>query len=201
MPYIRLGEASQELGVSNQTLRKWVDDGKIPSKLSPGGQRMVDLDSYLNGKEISDDLENPKLKIFYCRVSSRKQQDDLERQVSLAKSLYPDHQIISDIGSGINWKRKGLLSIIEKVTNHEIDEVVIFHKDRLARFGYELIDQIFKMNNVTLKVHDGSEGSIYKSPEEELAEDLMAVATVFSCRQMGKRRYQKKLKLVPTQND
>ena len=106
--------------------------------------------------------------------------------------MYPDHQIISDVGSGINWKRKGLLGIIKKITNRQVSEVVVFHRDRLARFGYELLEQIFKINDVTLRVHEGSEGHIYKSPEEELAEDLMAVVTVFSCRQMGKRRYKKK---------
>ena len=104
----------------------------------------------------------------------------------MAKENYPTYEIISDIGSGINWKRRGFQSLLERVNRGDIEEVVVFHKDRMARFGFDLVESIFKLNNTELKIHEREEN---KSCEEELAEDLMSIVTHFSCRQMGKRRY------------
>jgi hypothetical protein len=113
----------------------------------------------------------------------------MERQVAHMQEKYPEHHIIKDVGSGINWKRKGLITILQGTFQGRIKEVVVAHRDRLTRFGYELLDYIFKYHRVKLVVLD--EG-IYKSPEQELAEDLLAITHIFSCRQMGKRRYVRK---------
>jgi predicted site-specific integrase-resolvase len=192
MRFLKIGDASKELCISIQTLRKWIDEDKIPHRKTPGGHRLIDIDAYIEGKTklITPETEGRK-SVFYCRVSSSKQRDDLERQVSLAQEKYPNHEIIKDIGSGISWKRKGILSVLEGVMRGEIKEVVVFHRDRLCRFGYDLIEFIFKSNNASLVVHDDLSEE-HKSTEQELAEDLMAIVTVFSCRQMGKRRYRTK---------
>lgn len=185
--YIKIGDAAKELGVSIQVIRRWVDGGRIPFIRTPGNQRLVDITKF--GEKSEEEKLEERISIFYCRVSSKKQEDDLERQVSLAQEKYPKHTIIKDVGSGINWKRKGLRSILERVMRREVKEVVVFHRDRLCRFGYELVDFIFSKNNTKLLVHE--EGDL-KSATEELAEDVMAIIHVFSCRQMGRRKYQNK---------
>lgn len=192
MRFLKIGDASKELGICQQTLRKYIDQDKIPHRTTPGGHRLVDVDAYLEGKSkqtvvIKDDN---RTNVFYCRVSSKKQNDDLERQVEFARKEYPNHEIVKDIGSGINWKRRGFQSLLARITRREIKEVVIFHRDRISRFGYELVESIFSLNDTVLKVHDKSE--THKSSEEDLADDLMAIVTVFACRQMGKRRYKLK---------
>ena len=183
--YTKIGDAAKELGVSIQIIRRWIDRGELPFIKTPGRHRLVDITNF------GEKSEEPKdgVSIFYCRVSSKKQEDDLERQVSLAKEKYPEHNIIKDIGSGINWKRKGLRSILERVMRGEVKEVVVFHKDRLCRFGFELLEFIFSKNNTRIVV---SEEKDHKSAEEELAKDVMDIIHVFSCRQMGKRKYQNK---------
>ena len=85
-----------------------------------------------------------KRKICYCRVSSRKQIEDLNRQIELMKITYPTYEIIKDIGSGLNYNRPGLLKIINYAMEGEIEEVIVAYKDRLTRFGYELIEYIIK---------------------------------------------------------
>lgn len=196
MRFLRIGDASKELGISIETLRRWTDKGKIPHKTSPGGHRFIDVDAYLEGKETIFDTPEPdtrKASVVYCRVSSAKQKDDLERQVALAKEKFPKHEVVSDIGSGLNWRRKGLLSLLERVMRREIKEVVVFHRDRLCRFGFELVEFIIKTNKAELLVLDsddtGKKKAIGKSDEQELADDILAIVSVFACRQMGKRRY------------
>lgn len=125
--------------------------------------------------------------IGYCRVSSSKQKDDLQRQVdSMEKylnSLDTEYEIIQDVGSGINYKKKGLRYLIEKITNKEVSKVVVFYKDRLLRFGFELVEYFAELNDCEIEVLDNVE----KSDEQELVEDLIQIVTVFSCRLQGKR--------------
>jgi len=197
MRFLRIGDASKEIGIGIGALRKWIDKDRIPHRISPGGQRLVDVDAYFEGKTKfgQENLEDKRESVFYCRVSSNHQKDDLKRQIDSAKSKFPNHKIIKDIGSGINWKRKGLLTLLEKLMRREIKEIVVFHKDRLARFGFELIEFIAETNDAKILVLDDDSGekeTVFKSAEQELAEDLMAIVTVFSCRQMGKRRYVRK---------
>jgi predicted site-specific integrase-resolvase len=189
MRFLKIGEAAKELKICQQTLRKYIDQDKIPHKITPGGQRLVDVDAYLEGKtkRETDTKDDTRVKIFYCRVSSKKQSDDLERQAELARKEYPNHEIIKDVGSGINWKRRGFQSLLARVSRQEVEEIIVFHRDRISRFGYDLVETICHLHDTILKVHDKSE--IHKSSEEELAEDLMAIISNLSYGKMGKGKY------------
>jgi putative resolvase len=181
---VRIGIIAKHYGVSTQCIRKWNKDGKLESIRTKGGTRLFDISKLVKDETISD-----KAKIFYCRVSSLKQKPDLERQTELAKEKYPEHEIISDVGSGLNWKRKGLKKILAKSLRGEISEIVIFHKDRLCRFGYEILEYILGLHNTNLIVHEPDD-KIVKSKIEELSEDLLAITHIFSCSYYGSRRYE-----------
>ena len=126
--------------------------------------------------------------IGYARVSSKKQSDDLERQVNNIKEYlsnnYETFDIITDIGSGINYNKPGLLKLIEKINKKEVDLIVVLYKDRLLRFGFELVKYFAELNNVKIEVLD----KIDKNQDQELVEDLVQIITVFSCKIQGKRK-------------
>ena len=107
-------KACQILSCSTETLRRWDKQNKIKTFRTPGGHRRYNVNEYLNSSSNKDKNILQQKKICYCRVSSKKQMDDLERQKDYNKQRYPHHEVISDIGSGLNWKRKGLLSILEQ---------------------------------------------------------------------------------------
>ena len=125
--------------------------------------------------------------IGYCRVSSSKQKDDLERQIENVKTYMIakgySFEIIKDIGSGINYNKKGLNKLIEMITNNEIEKIVVLYKDRLLRFGFELIENICNRYNCSIEIIDNAP----KTEEQELVEDLVQIITVFSCKLQGKR--------------
>ena len=182
-------EVKKILRVSDTTLHRWVEEHKIRAIRTPAGQRRYyssDIQNILNG----DQNPSQKQKIAYCRVSSFKQMDDLERQQSLFRSQFPRHELVTDIGSGINWKRKGLRSILERAMQGHLSEVVVAHRDRLCRFSFELLEWIFSSNGVKLVVLDKEEN---QSTSSELADDILSIIHVYSCRQMGKRRYHRKM--------
>lgn len=128
-----------------------------------------------------------RITIGYCRVSSNKQKDDLERQIENMK-LYLTAQgkpfeVISDIGSGINYKKKGLKELIKRISQNKVEKVVVLYKDRLLRFGFELVEYIASLYNCDVEIIDNTE----KSEQQELVEDLVQIITVFSCKLQGKR--------------
>lgn len=186
------------LGIHFQTLNNWEKNGKIECIRTPGGKRLYDLSLFLektkglkeSQKDEEDGKEIKKLKICYCRVSTLGQKNDLERQVTLMKEKYTDHIIIKDIGSGLNFKRKGLIKIIDLAINGEVEEVVIAYKDRLARFGYEMIEYIIE-NYSDGKITILNEVEL--SPTEEITKDLVTIINVFSARVNGLRKYKKKV--------
>jgi predicted site-specific integrase-resolvase len=112
--------------------------------------------------------------------------DDLERQKDFFRHNYPDHELVTDIGSGINWKRKGLQTILDKGLSGDISEVVVAHRDRLCRFAFDLIEGILEKKGVKLIVLDRE---TEQSENKELADDILSIIHVYSCRQMGRRRY------------
>ena len=135
---------------------------------------------------------NQRQNFLYSRVSSKKQLDDLSRQIEFLRQWERDRtrvdsfELISDIGSGINFKRKGIQTILDACLSRTIGSVVIAHRDRLSIFGFELIQSIIEKaggNVIVLDDHDN------KSSEQELAEDLLSIVQIFTCKQMGKRRY------------
>jgi len=115
-------------------------------------------------------IGGPKLKICYCRVSTYDQKEDLFRQVKYLKNKYPNHEVITDIGSGINFKRKGLLKLLDLAIENKLDGVVITYKDRLCRIGYDLIEYILKTYSNTKIIFENIEN---KSPQQQITEDLM----------------------------
>ena len=189
--FITVREASLLSGLSSQTIRKMVDSSQINSYKTPTGQRRLDLQSIQKFCGIvSDDKEISKIQkqnFIYARVSTKKQMDDLSRQLEFLKQpRYSKYTIITDIASGINFKRKGLSTILEACLQKTIGELVVAHRDRLCRFGFELIDKLVTMAGGKITVLDNSND---KTCEQELTEDLLAIIHVFSCRQMGRRSY------------
>ena len=184
--YYSINEFSKILGVSAQTLRNWDSNGKLhPHHTSSNGYRYYSHEQLNMIVNIKPNL-NRKI-IGYCRVSSNKQKDDLQRQIENMQ-LYLTAQgkpfeIISDIGSGINYKKKGLKELLKLITQNKVDKVVVLYKDRLLRFGFELIEYIASLYNCEIEIIDNT----VKSEQQELVEDLVQIITVFSCKLQGKR--------------
>jgi predicted site-specific integrase-resolvase len=190
--FVTTKEAKKTIGVTDYTLRKWADAKLFPSIRTPTGQRLYNISKYVesNKSGFGDDIETEeKKKIVYCRVSSVGQKDDLQRQVDYMQSKFPNHTCIKDIGSGINFKRKGLRTILELANKGMVSEVVVAYRDRLCRFAFELVQWFFQINGVKLVVlHEQMDSS----KESELAEDLLSIINVFNCRINGKRKYNKR---------
>lgn len=192
MEYLSTNTVSKKLGVTAQTLRNWDKEGKLkPAYVKSNGYRYYSLDdvlSFTQERKTKKDLNV----IGYARVSSKKQFDDLERQINnlntILKEKYTSFEIISDIGSGINYTKPGLRKLIEKINKKEVDLIIVLYKDRLVRFGFELIEYFAKLNNVKIEVLNKKN----KNEEQELVEDLVQIITVFSYRLQGKRKGQTK---------
>ena len=201
-------EASEKLGVHWQTLRNWEKQGKIKAIRSPGGKRYYDINNFIKdieNEEQNEDSENlknvieiNKKKICYCRVSSHSQKKELENQINYLKNKYPTHEILYDIGSGINFNRYNLKKIINYGINNELEELVISYKDRLCRIGYELIEHILiEYSNTKIVI----EKDDIKSPEKELTDDIIEIMTVFSSKLYGMRSYKLKEKKEETKEE
>ena len=182
---LSLSKARKHYGVSSSTLRRWADNGRIQSTRTAGGHRMF---------IVCNEQETEKERIIYCRVSSVKQKDDLVRQIKFLSDKFPQHKIVRDVGSGINFKRPGLLSLLGRVMQGRVREVVVSSKDRLCRFAFDLLQWICFRNGTQVVVLDNED----KSPDQEFTEDILAIMQVFSCRWNGKRRYSAK---VPCSED
>lgn len=187
MKYYTIHEFSKLVGKTPQTLRNWDKRGLlIPHHTGANGYRYYSHDQLKKVLNIKEDKKS-KVIIGYCRVSSYKQKDDLQRQVENMK-LYLDKQnknyeIIEDIGSGINYTKKGLRTLLRKIVNNEVEKVVVLYKDRLLRFGFELVEYIANLYGCEIEVIDSTE----KTEQQELVEDLVQIITVFSCKLQGKR--------------
>lgn len=183
--YMHIREAKRILGVCSQTLHSWDRQGKVRVVRLPSGTRYFHKEDVFNIAGIAAP-SIPKKNYLYVRVSSKKQEEDLERQKLFLRLKYPDYTVVADIGSGINWKRKGLQTILVTALKGELGELVVAHRDRLCRFGFELLQFIFEQCKAKLTVLDSGE---QRSGEQELAEDLLAIVHIYSCRSMGRRRY------------
>lgn len=179
--FVNTKTACKQLGVHPNTLRNWDKQGKIKTKRTPGNVRLYDLNS-LNIVE--------KKKVVYARVSSKGQSDDLESQIKYLRSRCPEHELVQDISSGLNFKRKGFNSLLEQIMSGTIQEVVVTHRDRLVRFGFELIEKIAQQYGCKIVVLN----EITLSPQEELVRDLLSIVHSFSCRLYGLRKYSRKIK-------
>ena len=184
--YYSINKFSKILGVSAQTLRNGDKKGKLhPHHTSSNGYRYYSHEQLNQVMNVKPNLD--RIVIGYCRVSSNKQKDDLERQIENMK-LYLTAQgkpfeIISDIGSGINYKKKGLKELMKRISQNKVDKVVVFYKDRLLRFGFELVEYIASLYDCDIEIIDHTE----KTEQQELVEDLVQIITVFSCKLQGQR--------------
>ena len=185
MKYYSIHEFSKLISRTPQTLRNWDLSGKLkPHHTGANGYRYY---SHQQLNELLGIADIQRKVIGYCRVSSNKQKDDLIRQVEnmdkYLSSLSCEYEIIQDIGSGINYSKKGLKSLLKKINNKEVNKIVVFYKDRLLRFGFELVEYMANLNGCEIEVLDNTE----KTEQQELVEDLIQIVTVFSCKLQGKR--------------
>ena len=186
-------QARKILKVSDNTLRQWVEDGNIECfRPSQRGHRRYNVKKFIEDKnpKIEEKIIKPTRKrIVYARVSTQGQSENLKRQVEFLSGKYPNHTVITDIGSGINFKREGLKTILELAFKNELEEVVVAYKDRLCRFAFELIEFcITKFSNAKLVVLNHRECS----SEQELSDDIISIITVFSAKINGRKRYKDK---------
>lgn len=186
--YITSKKIRETFQVSNSSLKRWHGEGKIQAIKTVGNHRLYSQSSI--NKFFGVQEEKERKYICYARVSSSKQRGDLERQVQDLEEEYPDHEIIQDVGSGINWKRKGFTKMVEQVLNGDIEEIVVTNKDRLCRIGFELVEQICKRFNTKIVVLSKSN----KEEDKDLAEDLLSIVTIFTARHHRRRGAEKKRK-------
>ena len=186
--FVKIGEAAKLLGVSVQALRNWEVEGKImPSHRTPGGQRMSDLAELLG----VNDLTYPTL--AYARVSSSDQKKDLERQHAVLEAFCDKNgwqtEIIRDLGSGMNYNKQGLGRLLELMVHGQMSRLVITHKDRLLRFGAEIVFRICELKGIEVVIINKSKQPSF---EEELTRDVMEIMTVFCAKLYGRRSHKSK---------
>jgi excisionase family DNA binding protein len=178
---LSIGEAAAVKGVSIDTLRRWEKEGKVQSVRTNGGHRRYDIDVLIDFKET-------RQTVAYARVSRHDQKADLERQALVLEAYCLHHgynvEIIKDLGSGLNYKKKGLQKLLQLIVSEQLDRLVITNKDRLLRFGSELIFSLCEYFGVEVVVLNRKEDASY---EEDLAKDVLEIITVFSARLYGSR--------------
>ena len=183
-----LNQFAAKIGVTPQTLRTWHKEGRLnPAFITDGGHRRYTHKQYL---EFVGETSNQttKLNVGYVRVSSKKQYDDLTRQAQLMENYLiakgKPFKIIQSVGSGINYKNPQLHELIRLVVNKEVDTVYVLYKDRLVRFGFELLEFLFSEFGVSIEVINQQ----FETAQEELVTDLIQIVTFFSAKLNGKRK-------------
>lgn len=189
---ISIGQAAKLLGVHVQTLRNWEKSGKLkPDSISPGGTRRYNSDTIMriSGKELPQIEKDDRVTIAYARVSSQDQKEELKRQAQVLELYCAEHgykyELITDLGSGMNYYKKGLTALISRILDDGVKRLVLTHKDRLLRFGAELIFSICEAKGVEVVIINRGEEKA--SFEEDLAKDVLEIITVFSARLYGSR--------------
>lgn len=187
MVLMSIGKFAKELGVTPEHVRTMHRTGEvIPARISEKGTRYYSEEQLRDLKNSRTPQGEEKV-LAYCRVSTESQKDDLEKQVENVKSyMYAkgySFEVITDIGSSINYKNKGLQELISLIDSNQVTKVVILHEDRLVGFGFELIQLLCYLHDVEIEIIDNSE----RSNEEELTDDLIEIITVFSNKLYGSR--------------
>lgn len=184
---IGIREASKLMGVTTATLRRWEKSGKITSNRTEGGHRR-----YSSSELLKNKLDN-SLTVAYARVSSHDQKADLERQVIVLESYCStkgwSYEVIQDLGSGMNYRKKGLIRLIKLICSNQIERLIISHKDRLLRFGSDLIFMLCEHFGTEVVIINKSSESTF---EEDLSSDIIEIITVFSARLYGSRSHKNK---------
>ncbi len=187
--YLTPKQVQEKFGYHPKTLSRWADEGKIKYIKSPGGHRRYLLSALEKLTAETSDTSDTREIILYVRVSTHSQKEDLASQREYVSSYYPQCKCISDIGSGLNFKRKKFLKLMEQVAAHEIKKIVVAHKDRFCRFGFDFVEWFCNLNNCQIEVLNNT----YKSPHQELMDDFMAVMYCFSSQLYFLRSYEKKI--------
>ena len=188
---VSIGKAAKELGVHPETLRRWEKQGKIVVERTPTGFRRYDL-AKLRGL-APHKAPSTRTTLLYARVSSHDQKDDLARQVVLLESFAAangwTYEVLQDLGSGLNYHKKGLRQLIRRICSDEVGRLVLTHKDRLLRFGSELVFALCEHFGTEVIIINASEDA---SCEEELVQDVLEMITVFSARLYGSGSHKNK---------
>ena len=183
---VSIAEAAKALGVSAQTLRRWEREGKaVPTERTAGGRRRYDLAKLRPDLFRAESVADRKT-IAYARVSSHDQKEDLERQKKVLEMYCAaagwTYEIVADLGSGMNYRKKGLKRLIDGILDESVGRLVLTHKDRLLRFGAELIFALCEARNVEVVILNRGEDATF---EDDLAKDVLEIITVFSARLYG----------------
>jgi len=198
-----IGKFAKKLGVTVHTLRVWDKENKLkPEYVSSGGHRYYSEEQLKKLLPQLNVKQENRINIGYVRVSAKHQKDDLQRQYQVMELFLAQKgrsfKIISDIGSGINYNKKGLSELLTLISTNQINTLYIVNKDRLVRFGYELIEKICKIHDVEIEIINQSE---LKTDEQEMIDDILNIIHVFSCRMNGKRSHINKKIMEKLQND
>jgi predicted site-specific integrase-resolvase len=189
-----IGEFAKLINVTTQTLRNWDKENKLkPIILESGHRRYTDEHFNL----INGIKESVKINVIYCRESTKMQKESLKLQEEKIKEFCISNgitidKVISEFGSVLNYKRQGLLELIDLITKNKVENLIIYYKDRLVRFGYELFEELSKKYNFKILIIDSSESN--KSKEKEFADDLISIIHYFSMKLYGSRSYKQKIK-------
>lgn len=200
MQHVTPKEAAKILGVHVSSLRRWENEGKLKAIRTPGGQRrfvLCEVAKSAGGSTPSGELcekvagmPRTVRTVCYGRVSTHSQQDDLQRQLEHLRTRHPEAEIVSEVGSGLNFKRKKFLSILERIIDGDIQRLVVAHPDRLVRFGYELVKWLCTKFECELLVLNDRK----LSPEQELVQDMLSIIHCFSSRLYGLKKYKSTIK-------
>lgn len=190
MAYVRAPIASKYYGVQTQTLRSWARTGKVETTTTKGGHYRYKCE----GRTVPVEVENlNRKKIIYARVSTRKQLPDLQNQINFLQEKYPGYVAVTDVGSGVNFERHGLKRILKMLFAKNLEEVVVAHKDRFARIGFEFFQWLFSQFGATLRCLETSSNA-----EQDVSQDILEILTHFTATYYGKRKYQKKKSVEET---
>ena len=185
---IPISKAAKILGVSEITLRRWDEDGRLVAIKTEGGHRRYDLTKIKPETVHRFDFTDKRKTVAYARVSSHDQKADLERQKQVLELFCSKNgwtfELISDLGSGMNYHKKGLKKLLNAIIDDGIGRIVITHKDRLLRFGAELVFAICEAKNVEVVIINSGDDTTF---EEDLATDVLEIITIFSARLYGSR--------------
>jgi putative resolvase len=183
---VNIGTAAKHLGVSQETLRRWEKSGKILVTRTPKGHRRFDLSQFSHMPRQK--IDSKKYTLAYARVSSHDQKDDLLRQAQVLENFCATHgwiyEIIQDLGSGLNFQKRGLKKLIQNICSGKINRLVLTHKDRLLRFGSELVFSLCEQFGIEVVIMNKSEETKF---EDDLVQDILEIITVFSARLYGAR--------------
>jgi putative resolvase len=181
--YLTPIEAQKRYGYHPKTLSRWADEGKIQYIKSPGGHRRYLIESL---ERLVERVDNRPV-ILYARVSTVSQKEDLKSQVEYLGKNYPNCKCITDFGSGLNFKRKKFTALMEQVSRQEIRTIVVAHKDRLCRFGFDFVEWFCNINHCDIVILNNT----YKPPHQEMMEDFMSIMHCFSSKLYFLRKYEK----------